>query len=145
MHQAEALTSEASLDLLGSVPFGRIAYTDKALPAVQPVPFLMDQGSVIIRTGTDSRLGAVTHSTVVAFQADQLDPQTREGWSVMIVGRAEPVTDPAEAQRLGERSLESWFDSDDGQFIRISVELVDGWRTASVKISESATVTSGDA
>jgi len=38
---------------------------------------------------------------VVAFEADQLDPAGRSGWSVTAVGPASEVTDPGELTGCG--------------------------------------------
>jgi hypothetical protein len=54
------------------------------------------------------QLAAATDHAVVAFQADDLDPVLRSGWSVTVVGRSEEVTDGADIARLGEVGLESW-------------------------------------
>lgn len=152
MHNAlepDVLTNQDSLRLLGSVPLGRIAYTDRALPAVQPVPFGLDDGAVIVRTGDGSKLAALTDNSVVAFQADLLDPSTYRGWAVTVVGRAEVVTDPDEAKRLSHIVEPAWFSTEHDQFIHISVEMVTGWRTkpadAAAKIGESAAVPAADA
>ena len=147
--EADVLSTQDSLRLLGSVPLGRIAYTDRALPAVQPVPFGINDGTVIVRTGDASRLAALADNAVVAFQADQLDPETYRGWAVTVVGRAALVADPDESERLGRLVEPLWFSTEHDQFIRISVEMVTGWRTKpvedAVKIGESVAVPAADA
>src|SRR5215470_18115310 len=80
------LPKDEALRLLASVPFGRVVFTARALPAVRPVNHLVD--------GT---------GTVVAYEADEIDPATHQGWSVVVVGRAVPVTD--ELHRLRYREL----------------------------------------
>ena len=147
--EADVLSTQDSLRLLGSVPLGRIAYTDRALPAVQPVPFGIDGGAVIVRTGDESKLAALADKAVVAFQADQLDPETYRGWAVTVVGRADLVTDPDETERLSQLIEPFWFSTENDQFIHISVEMVAGWRTkpleGAAKIGESAAVPAADA
>ena len=147
--EADFLTTQDSLRLLGSVPLGRIAYTDRALPAVQPVPFGIDDGAVIVRTRDASRLAALADNSVVAFQADQLDPETYRGWAVTVVGRAAVVADPDEAERLGQLVKPLWFSTEKDQFIHISVEMVTGWQTKpaeeAMNIGESVAVPAADA
>ena len=83
------------LRLLASVPVGRIVYTRRAMPAVELVNFALDGGDIVIRTDPDGALAAATHHTVVAFEADEVDTATGQGWSVMAVGQSRPVTESA--------------------------------------------------
>ncbi|MBI3688723.1 MAG: pyridoxamine 5'-phosphate oxidase family protein [Actinobacteria bacterium] len=126
----EILTPAEALRLLGSVPVGRIVFTDKALPAVQPVNFVLDGRAVIIRAGEGSKLAAAIRNAVVAFQADQFESDYRRGWSVTAVGHAQEVLDPIERRRLGALPLRPWAPGDRDHFIRIPVELVHGRRIA---------------
>jgi uncharacterized protein len=124
----EVLTPQDCLSLLGSARIGRIAYTDQALPAVQPVTFVIDNDSVLVRTGDGAQLASAARNAVVAFQVDELDPDSRRGWAVMVVGYAHEVTDPDELHRVEQLPLRAWFTTDHDHFIRISIELIDGRR-----------------
>ena len=56
----------------------------------------MDAGRVIIRsrlTAAVTRAVAEEIPVVVAYEADQLDPVRRLGWSVVVTGYASAVTD----------------------------------------------------
>ncbi|WP_084965757.1 pyridoxamine 5'-phosphate oxidase family protein [Thermoactinospora rubra] len=53
------LSRRECLELLASAPIGRIVFTDRALPAVQPVNFRLDGERVVIRTTTGSKLAAL--------------------------------------------------------------------------------------
>src|SRR6266568_1885468 len=86
--------------LLAAVPIGRIVFTDRALPAIQPVSFLMYDGDVIIRTAEGSKLGAAAGNAIVAFEADDFNPVTRTGWSVVAVGQARIVSAADELEIL---------------------------------------------
>ncbi|HEX6873045.1 MAG TPA: pyridoxamine 5'-phosphate oxidase family protein [Micromonosporaceae bacterium] len=127
--QLEELTPAQALGLLASVPFGRIVFTDRALPAIRPVNHLVDGGSIVIRT--DLR-AAVTRSTgptgaVVAYEADEIDPIGRVGWSVVVTGFARLVTDPDEIDRY-HRLLVPWIGDGKDSVIRIHPEIVNGYR-----------------
>ncbi|MDN3354188.1 pyridoxamine 5'-phosphate oxidase family protein [Actinomadura sp. DC4] len=87
--EAPGFGRERCLALLASVPIGRVVYTDQALPAVTPVAFLLEGDRVTIRTSC--ALAAAVHGTVVAFQADEIDPVTSAGWWVTVIGQAGPV------------------------------------------------------
>jgi uncharacterized protein len=85
------------LALLASVPVGRVVYTDRALPAVMPVGFVLADAEVVIATGPDAAWAAAVRDAVVAFQADALDLATMTGWSVVVTGRARLTGDSGAA------------------------------------------------
>ncbi|SDS57949.1 pyridoxamine 5'-phosphate oxidase family protein [Jiangella sp. DSM 45060] len=114
--------------LLRSLPIGRIVFTEGALPAIQPVNFVLDGDDVIIRTGMGSKLAAATRSAVVAFEADRFDEDALAGWSVVLVGRAEAVTGEQERTRLAALGLTPWAPGERPHYIRIRPEIVRGRR-----------------
>ena len=116
------------LRLLATVPIGRISYTRQALPAVDLVNFTLHDGAIVIRTDAGGKLAAATRRAVVAFQADDLDPALRSGWSVTVVGRCEEVTDPGDIARLDKLGLESWAPGTRDHFIRIAPGIMTGRR-----------------
>lgn len=124
----QVLSPDESLTLLTSVPVGRIAFTDRALPAIQPVNFVVDDGSIVFRTGAGSKLAAATREAIVAFQADSFDSDTRAGWSVMAVGRASRLTDDAEIARLSGLPLQPWTPAARDHFVRIEIATISGRR-----------------
>ncbi|MFJ8443526.1 pyridoxamine 5'-phosphate oxidase family protein [Kitasatospora griseola] len=79
------------LRLMARHSVGRLVYTRHALPAVLPVRYrLVDGGSVQVDQPDEELLRAVT-GTVVAFQADQVDPTDGSGWTVTVLGHADAV------------------------------------------------------
>lgn len=124
----DVLGDVESLELLASMPFGRIVFTHDALPAVHPVNFVIDDHAVIIRTAPGSQLSTATNGTIVAFQTDDIDLTTRSGWTVTVIGHASHVTDAGERERLTTMPLHAWAAGDRDLFIRIDVELVHGRR-----------------
>ena len=124
----EELPRAECLRLLGTVAVGRISYTRQALPAVEPVNFALDDGGIVIRTDPGGKLAAALRRAVVAFEADDLDPGSRSGWSVTVVGRSQEVTDPGDIARLRKLGLESWAPGAREHFIRIEPGIVTGRR-----------------
>lgn len=114
------------LRLMASVPVGRIIYTRQALPAVELVNFALDQGDIIIRTDHTGKLAAATRGAVVAFEADSVDPASRAGWSVTVIGHSHEVTDADEISRLEQIGLSSWAPGEHEHFIRISPGILNG-------------------
>lgn len=145
----ETLTEQECLGLLLTVPLGRIVFTDRALPAILPAYFVVDDRSVVVRTGLNSRLAAA-HGTVVAFEADQCDPPSRTGWYVTLTGHAEVVEDSQETERLAAGQLPAWIPSSTDCFVRIYGELINGrrvrrtWPGAQEESGSSSTADSSD-
>ena len=96
----EELNRRQCLDRLQTVRVGRLVFTEDALPAVQPVNFRLWRDDVVIRVAGGAKLAAAVHNLVVAFEADELDPDLRTGWSVTVVGHAQRVTDVNELVQL---------------------------------------------
>ncbi|MEV1063593.1 pyridoxamine 5'-phosphate oxidase family protein [Streptomyces sp. NPDC050263] len=121
------LDRQECLRLLATVPVGRIVYTRQALPAVLPVNFRLDHdGAVLVRTSASSALVSAIDGAVVAFEADEVDAATQSGWSVVTMGTATLVTDPAEHTRLLQTGPRSWAPAPQEVFVRIDPELVTG-------------------
>lgn len=124
------LTAAESLVLLGTVSLGRIGFTSKALPVIRPVNHVIDDGSIVIRTHEGTAIMSAARpaeGAVVAYQADALDLDGHLGWSVVVTGVARLVTDPEEAARY-RGLVRPWADGQDDYVIRISPELVTGFR-----------------
>jgi hypothetical protein len=132
----EQLTVAECLRLLSSVAVGRIVYTQRAMPAVELVNFAVDGGDIVIRTEAGGALAAATHHTVVAFEADEVDPATGQGWSVMAIGRSREVTEPLDIARLRDIGLRSLEPGGQDHFIRVTPGILSGRRLA----GEAATV-----
>ena len=111
------------LRLLASVPLGRIAVSDRALPMVLPVYFLLTGRTVLLRVSGAGRIAAATRAAVVAFEADEMGPSG--GWSVLGIGRTRSV-------RLDERAaasgLRKWGTGEHDRFVAIGLELLTGRR-----------------
>jgi nitroimidazol reductase NimA-like FMN-containing flavoprotein (pyridoxamine 5'-phosphate oxidase superfamily) len=119
------------LELLGSVRVGRLVFTENALPAVHPVNFRLHGGDVVIRVAGGAKLDAAARNYVVAFQADDLEPDLRLGWTVTVVGHAERITDIDEVVELSGTFLQPWVDGRRDHFVRIRSEMVAGRRLRS--------------
>jgi len=117
-----------SLRLLAGVPVGRLIFTVNALPVVRPMNFALVDGLILLRTAADTTVARKVDDTIVAFEADQLDPATCSGWSVTVTGRAALATDPAAIARYQPVPLVPWAPGGRDQFVTITTELVEGVR-----------------
>ncbi|MTE15229.1 pyridoxamine 5'-phosphate oxidase family protein [Nocardia aurantiaca] len=124
------LSRDESMRLLAGVPFGRVVFTRDALPAIRPVNHIIDSGAVIIRTRLTSRLTSAVRAdtdVVVAYEADDIDPHTRIGWSVVVTGIARTVTDPERLSRY-DALVRPWIDGVMDTVVAIEPTLVTGVR-----------------
>jgi nitroimidazol reductase NimA-like FMN-containing flavoprotein (pyridoxamine 5'-phosphate oxidase superfamily) len=123
----EVLDRDASLQLLAHATLGRIGVTDRALPTILPVNFWFDGDRILVRTGVGTKLHAAAAGTVVAFEVDDFDPMYHSGWSVVVTGPAQELTDPDELEGLRHAPLPSWADTN-GHVIAIDPAIVSGRR-----------------
>ncbi|WP_411149199.1 pyridoxamine 5'-phosphate oxidase family protein [Streptomyces sp. A30] len=128
-HSMELDGSEA-LRLLGSVSLGRVVFTRHALPTIRPVNHVLDDGDIVIRTHEGAALTSHTRpadgrGVVVAYEADDIDPVTHLGWSVVATGYARLVTDPDELARY-RAMLRPWLPRSTDYAVRIRPDLVTG-------------------
>lgn len=124
-HRITQLDPVECLALLATVEVGRVVFTDRALPAILPVAFVVDGAGVALRTARGSRLARAAAGAVLAFEADEVHPATGDGWSVVVTGGAALVEDAGERDRL-DRLLRPWVPGLNDAFIRIPFDVVTG-------------------
>jgi hypothetical protein len=130
LRRREELSPHESLRLLSSVSLGRIVFTERALPAVRPVNHVVDGDNIVIRADDGASIVSALKprtGSVVAYEADSIDPAEHLGWSVIVVGVAHRVIDPDEAA-IYRRSLRPWITGARDQVIAIHMDLVTGFR-----------------
>jgi nitroimidazol reductase NimA-like FMN-containing flavoprotein (pyridoxamine 5'-phosphate oxidase superfamily) len=121
------LSRAEALRRLGSVPFGRVVFTRRALPAIRPVNHVMLDGLVLICSEEGTAIaGAARDGTVVAYEADEISPAERTGWSVVVTGVARIVADREEAARCHE-AMDPWLAGQLGVVIQIEPQIVTGF------------------
>jgi nitroimidazol reductase NimA-like FMN-containing flavoprotein (pyridoxamine 5'-phosphate oxidase superfamily) len=123
------LPREECLRLLASNRFGRLAVAMDS-PVIRPVNYVFDEPSqsVAFRTADGSKFHAMLVNGNAAFEIDGIDPDSRTGWSVIIVGMAEEVTSASELRRLERMGLESWTPGRKAHWMRIRAWTVSGRR-----------------
>lgn len=94
-----AMDRRQCLQLLAQGGYGRVVFTERALPAIVPVNYLLDDG-VVIGGGADARLTDKLDGAVVAFEASGTDVTAGVAWSVTVIGYACTVSDTGQRERL---------------------------------------------
>lgn len=129
----EELTEDECLRLISAGGIGRIAFTSRYGPVVLPVNYKLHDKAIVFRTSEhgpideDLKTGITGAEYNVAFEIDELDSDTHEGWSVLVQGPAHHVTgdDRAWAEESG---VESWAPGGRELFVRIIPTRVTGRR-----------------
>ena len=124
----EVLDRSECLRLLGTATLGRVGITSGALPVVLPVNFRLVGERIVFLTGIGTKLDAATRNAVIAFEADDIEPFSHTGWSVVVTGEAQEVTEPgalAEIRRIG---IAFWAPSGDERAVQVAATIVSGRR-----------------
>jgi uncharacterized protein len=92
--ELQRLSRDECLRLLSSRRIGRFAHVESARALdVVPVNYVSrPDGSVLLLTGPGPKLSAADRRDIVALQVDDIDEDSRTGWSVLVVGRARRLT-----------------------------------------------------
>jgi hypothetical protein len=112
--------------MLGTGSVGRIVYTDQALPAVRPVTYALDGHHIVFRTVTGSTLARAITDQVVAFEVDDLHPDTHSGWSVVAIGIARLIDTPGALFRATTLGLAPWAGDGRNLFVTITPSTISG-------------------
>jgi nitroimidazol reductase NimA-like FMN-containing flavoprotein (pyridoxamine 5'-phosphate oxidase superfamily) len=126
-----ALGRDECLRLLSTAAVGRVVVlTPSGTPVIRPVNHTFDQASqsVVFRSIEGTKFATLVRSSKAWFEIDEIDPEDRTAWSVIIAGVTEVVTQPAEVRRLEALGSESWIAGREAQWIRIRARVVSGRR-----------------
>jgi len=122
------LDRDECLRLLGEVHVGRVGISTEALPVVLPVNFVLDGERVVFSSAPGTKLYVAATGAQMTFEADDVDPTARTGWSVCVTGPGTLVDDPAEVDRLRDLPLDTWAPAGRPSFVVIEAQVVTGRR-----------------
>ena len=131
MSELVELSRDECLKLLASHSFGRLAVSMGArAPVIRPVNYVFDRASqsVVFRTARGSKFHALLDSVDAAFEIDGIDERSRTGWSVIIHGVNEAVTNQSDIARLDRLGLQPWAPGDKRHWMHIRAWTVSGRR-----------------
>jgi hypothetical protein len=78
--------------------------------------------------GEDLRTGIADAEYKVAFEIDDINPATREGWSILVSGSAHHVDSAAELAAVQQSGVQPWTGGEKDLFIRIVPDHITGRR-----------------
>ena len=121
---------ETCADLLGAATLGRLGVILDGRPEIFPINHVYDRasGCVVFPTNDRTKLHAALNWPWVAFEVDGVDDSGASGWSVLVVGRAEEITDPEEITRLTAERHVPWRTDSAVHWLRIVPSKVTGQR-----------------
>lgn len=127
----EVLDDEECFALLGSAEVGRVGVVVDGQPLIFPVNHVLEGRSIVVRTDSARMLGGASLAKV-AFEADGFDAGARSGWTVLVAGIGNDVTDALDAtsEHLQTVPVTPWAPGPKPRLLRIDVRTITGRRFA---------------
>lgn len=114
------------VELLTRARIGRVATATDHGPVVVPVNFALANGDIVFVAGEGAKLEAARLHQVLGFEVDGFDPLYHTGWSVLVQGTAEEVTNPERLEQLRALALAPWAGGSRHCFVRLHIESISG-------------------
>ena len=130
----EPLDEAECWELISAGGIGRIGYSGRYGPMIQPVNYKVLDKAMVFRTaehssmGEDLRTGIAHAEYKVAFEIDKYDMDAQRGWSVLIQGDAHYVDSEAERASAIQTGVEAWVAGERNLFLRIVPTRITGRR-----------------
>jgi nitroimidazol reductase NimA-like FMN-containing flavoprotein (pyridoxamine 5'-phosphate oxidase superfamily) len=130
----EVLGEAECLRLITPGGIGRIAYSGRFGQAILPVNYKLHHGAIVFRTALQSALDEDLQTGIgaaefrVAFEIDELDVASRQGWSVLIQGAAHRMESESERACALDAGVENWAPGERDLFVRIAPSRITGRR-----------------
>ncbi|WNF00757.1 pyridoxamine 5'-phosphate oxidase family protein [Streptomyces luomodiensis] len=107
---------------------GRVSVSTSRGPVIVPVNYSVIDDAVVFRTAPEASPAAAA-GTEVAFEVDHIDEALSQGWSVLVVGRARQVTEPAAVRELADKAFSTpWPGGSRDLWLRIEPTSITGRR-----------------
>jgi nitroimidazol reductase NimA-like FMN-containing flavoprotein (pyridoxamine 5'-phosphate oxidase superfamily) len=124
-HFAELSRSECE-KLLAEHSIGRVGITAPTGPQILPVTYAYYGKTVVFRTSPYGVLSSLERHTRVAFEIDDVDEERESGWSVLVLGSAERVTQEYTLTTLWKTGPVPWASGTRNLFIAITPDSITG-------------------
>jgi uncharacterized protein len=126
----DVLSDEVCRHLLTNEQVGRIAFVDAAgYPVVLPVNYVVDGDFIVFRTDAGAQLDQIPLRRV-AFEVEHLAPACHTGWSVLVQGWGQDLTDAAGSafEQLRRRSVGPWAPGEKAHWLAVEIHHITGRR-----------------
>ncbi|MDP6979996.1 MAG: pyridoxamine 5'-phosphate oxidase family protein [Myxococcota bacterium] len=123
--EVEALTRDECLELLRGTATGCLALATDGAPRLRPVNFIVDDWSIIVRTGEGQILDAAREGRHASFQVLDSNGFEHTGASVNVAGKLEELETN---ELLLALPLRPWASGQRDRFVKLSVAQISGRR-----------------
>jgi nitroimidazol reductase NimA-like FMN-containing flavoprotein (pyridoxamine 5'-phosphate oxidase superfamily) len=121
------LSSEECRRRLEAGVIGRVAWNTVDGPQILPVTYAVHNHAVVFRTAAYGPLADLRHVRRVAFEIDEIDAETRTGWSVLVSGQSRAAAKAAELVELWTKADPvPWAPGTRNLFIEITIDQLTG-------------------
>ena len=121
----DRLDEAECMELLSAERIGRLVYDSRFGLIALPVQYKTYEGSIVFHTyratftEDDLRTGIDHAEYRVAVEVDQVDPDVREAWFVLVSGTAHHVDAEAERASIASLGIEPWVEDEPEHFIKV--------------------------
>lgn len=124
----DILSDDESWELLRTATVGRLAVDVGGRPDIYPINYIIDDGTIVFRTGAGTKLAAAALMHHVAFEIDGYHPSDRTAWSVVVKGWADQVERMDDVFDAEELPLFPWAAHPKPNYVKITPHEVTGRR-----------------
>jgi len=107
---------------------GRAVFVEERGAVALPVNFRVLDDEVVFRTGEGTIAQAVRRGGPLSVEVDHVDEALGEGWSVLVSGEANLLSDPSEISAVDALGVEPWAGGDRHLVVRLRPAEVTGRR-----------------
>jgi nitroimidazol reductase NimA-like FMN-containing flavoprotein (pyridoxamine 5'-phosphate oxidase superfamily) len=120
MREPTELSYAECRTLLARGRLGRAAVSTPEGPRIIPLNYVVADDSIIFRTKPYSLLGTYAGNSNLAFEVDEVDEVTHQGWSVIAIGHAARIEDPDEVRAVAaSANPDSWAGGTRSMYFRL--------------------------
>ncbi len=116
--------------LLATHQVGRLAVVADGEPHVVPVNYATPGGGMVVFRTDPGTILTEASLRAVAFEVDEIDPESHTGWSVLVHGFGRDIADAldAESVRLRQLPLATWAPGERAQWFEVLPRSITGRR-----------------
>jgi nitroimidazol reductase NimA-like FMN-containing flavoprotein (pyridoxamine 5'-phosphate oxidase superfamily) len=125
----EPLSELECQSLLAGARVGRVSVSVRALPVIVPVSYRYLGDNVVLSMSDGPAYSAIASGNVIALGVDSAN-LADAFWSVLVVGRAAEVNEPAEHAEFRTLGLGALTGMERSRYVRLLPEIVTGYRAS---------------
>lgn len=122
------LTEAECWEAIRGAEVGRIAVVVDGRPEIFPINHVVDEGTVVFRSGEGTKFDGALNAAPVAFEVDGRDPETNVAWSAVVKGTVEAPGSIAEVIATLELPISPWQAGLKSRYLRIVPSQTSGRR-----------------